>query len=142
MYLQKAKDKNIAQQVALIRIKYNQFTVMSTHTALKATGELQPTARSIKYEVEIKYQLRNSPVIKILKPQLITNFKNYPIPHVYPGNKLCLYMPRFREFTYADYLTETIFPWTSLWLYYYEVWHATGEWLGGGEHPTAKKTKK
>ncbi|EKK00114.1 hypothetical protein RBSH_04450 [Rhodopirellula baltica SH28] len=22
-----------------------------------------------------------------------------------------------------------------MWLMYYEFWHATGEWLGGGEHP-------
>lgn len=142
MYGFNSKDKNIAQQVALIRSKYNQFTVTSTHTSLKAIGEFQPTARSVKYEVEIKYHLKNSPEIKVLKPHLITNFKNEPIPHIYPGNKLCLYMPRFREFTYSDYLTDTIFPWTSLWLYHYEIWHATGEWLGGGEHPTPKKNKK
>ena len=37
---------------------------------------------------------------------------------------------------------ETIVPWASLWLYYYEVWHATGEWLGGGEHPIARKKQK
>jgi len=28
-----------------------------------------------------------------------------------------------------------------LWLYYYEVWHLTDEWLGGGEHPTNLKPK-
>ncbi len=32
-------------------------------------------------------------------------------------------------------LADTILPWASLWLFYYEVWLATGEWVGGGEHP-------
>jgi hypothetical protein len=37
------------------------------------------------------------------------------------------------------YIHESIVPWTSLWLYYYEIWHATGEWLGGGHDPAAEK---
>ena len=32
-------------------------------------------------------------------------------------------------------IANTIIPWTVEWLYYYELWQATGEWLGGGEHP-------
>jgi hypothetical protein len=31
----------------------------------------------------------------------------------------------------ADY----IIPWISCWLYFYEVWLATGTWIGGGTHP-------
>ena len=37
---------------------------------------------------------------------------------------------------------ETIVPWACLWLYYYEVWHATGEWLGGGLHPSARRPRR
>lgn len=33
------------------------------------------------------------------------------------------------------YLNATIIPWTSEWLFNYEVWLATGEWRGGGMHP-------
>ncbi|MGH8092034.1 MAG: hypothetical protein ACREIF_00990 [Chthoniobacterales bacterium] len=29
-------------------------------------------------------------------------------------------------------LADTIVPWTSRWLYFYEIWLATGEWMGGG----------
>jgi hypothetical protein len=29
-------------------------------------------------------------------------------------------------------IAATIVPWLSLWLYYYEVWLATGAWEGGG----------
>jgi len=37
---------------------------------------------------------------------------------------------------------ETIVPWACLWLYYYEVWHTTGEWLGGGLHPSARRPRR
>ena len=37
-------------------------------------------------------------------------------------------------------LAHTIVPWIAEWLSYYELWHATGEWLGGGTEPVEKKT--
>ena len=47
--------------------------------------------------------------------------------------RLCLY--RYQEFSSSKYLSRTIIPWTVEWLYFYEIWLATGEWCGGGEHP-------
>lgn len=35
-------------------------------------------------------------------------------------------------------ISRTIIPWAIEWLYYYEIWCVTGEWQGGGAHPTAK----
>ena len=32
---------------------------------------------------------------------------------------------------------QTVVPWTSLWLFYFEDWLASNEWKGGGEHPPA-----
>lgn len=32
-------------------------------------------------------------------------------------------------------LADTYVPWTMEWLVDFELWLATGEWLGGGEHP-------
>jgi hypothetical protein len=29
----------------------------------------------------------------------------------------------------------TIIPWAAQWLVCYEIWHATGQWVGGGAHP-------
>jgi hypothetical protein len=34
-------------------------------------------------------------------------------------------------------LDQTVVPWTSLWLFYFEDWLASNEWKGGGEHPPA-----
>lgn len=128
-------NKSIAKQAASIKVKFSEFDVTFNRASLKAVGYIQPTARSERYKVQIKYYFKEAPEIKVLEPGLITNFNGDKIPHVYSGNELCLYQPRYREFTASDYISDTIIPWTSLWLYHYEVWHMTGEWKGGGEHP-------
>lgn len=128
-------NKSIAKQAASIKIKYKQFEVSLTRNTLKAVGEIQPTARSEKYKIEVRYSFKKQPEVRVLKPDLSLNFNGDKIPHIYPGKILCLHQPKYREFTYSDYLSETIIPWTSLWLYHYEIWQVTGEWYGGGEHP-------
>lgn len=57
------------------------------------------------------------------------------LPHVYPGNALCLYYEQ--EFVGSeDFIADTIVPWTSEWLYFYEHWMSTGLWLGAeAPHP-------
>jgi hypothetical protein len=44
--------------------------------------------------------------------------------------QLCLYWPDGEQFNAGMYLAETILPWASEWLTYYELWQATGEWAG------------
>ena len=48
---------------------------------------------------------------------------------------------RYREFTTYKFLSKTIVPWTVEWLYFYELWLATGEWYGGGDHPSTDEEK-
>lgn len=137
------RDKTIAEQLFAMRIKYPQFeTYFTSHTALKVTGSLQPTSRSVTYDFVLKYSLTDSPKIKIVSPELKRNEKGEEAEHLYPNGYLCLYQPKYREFKRTDLLTDTIIPWASLWLYHYEVWHLTGEWLGGGEHPRPKTKSK
>lgn len=137
-----ARDKSIAVQVSSMRCKYPQFTTdFTSHSSMKVTGVLQPTSRSGTYQFVLKYNLVDSPKTKIISPTLQKNDKGENPPHLYPGENLCLYHPQYREFSRTDFLCDTIIPWTSLWLYYYEVWHLTGEWLGGGEHPGKLKSK-
>ena len=67
-----------------------------------------------------------------------------PIPHLYrnrrdPGHPmLCLYRPRTREWHAGRYVADTIVPWASEWLACYEIWLATGKWLGGGTTPSGR----
>lgn len=134
----KIRDKTIAEQVAGMKRKFGHFDIHSGPSHLRVRGTLQPTARSEQYLVEIKYRLKMFPSIYVLQPTLVKNLKGDSIPHIYPGEKLCLHQPKYHEFRFFDLIADTIIPWASLWLYYYEVWHVTGEWLGGGEHPASK----
>jgi len=135
IYGLKIKDKTIIEQMASIKRNYVNFITSIERNSLWIKGELQPTSRSDVYTVEIIYHFRKRPIVNILNPVLVKNFKGEDIPHVYPGDKICLYQPKYNEFKFSDFLSATIVPWTSLWLYHYEVWHVTGDWLGGGEHP-------
>ena len=62
-------------------------------------------------------------------------------PHIYYNKadpdhpRLCLYDPKERSWSPDEYIAETIIPWTSDWLFFFEGWLATGEWEGGGRHP-------
>ena len=40
----------------------------------------------------------------------------------------------------AMLIVDTIVPWTAEWLLHYEVWLATGEWLGDGDAGRALPT--
>ena len=53
---------------------------------------------------------------------------------------LCLYYPS--EWNSTMNISDTIIPWISEWLYYFEFWCITGEWYGGGKHPTKKDIKE
>lgn len=101
-------------------------------------GDFQPTPTMEVYRVRIGYRLDVRPDIKVMYPKLVPRSTGEAIPHTYPKNRLCLYKPGTGQWNGEMFLADTIVPWTSLWLFYYETWHYTGEWLGGGEHPPRK----
>lgn len=134
-HLSKQTSINLGAQLSYMKSKYPQFTSkLVSYNLIIIKGSLQPSPRSCTYEFILKYDLSGIPKIKIVSPKLVKNSLNEKIPHLYKAGNLCLYRPKYNEFKVSDYLADTIIPWTSLWLYYYELWHATGEWLGGGEH--------
>lgn len=128
-------SKPISQQIIAIQTRWPRFVVSQAGRGLKAVGYLRPTARSDQYKVQISYLFETSPEVIVLEPEMIPNFNNEMPEHLYRGGKLCLYRPIYGEFKFGDLISETIIPWTALWLYHYEVWHLIGDWLGGGEHP-------
>jgi len=83
---------------------------------------------SVHYKVGVQYKHRQRPRVKVLTPILETRLGE-PLPHVYPGDELCLYYQD--EFVGSEhFIADTIVPWTSEWLYFYEHWMSTGSWLG------------
>jgi hypothetical protein len=133
---------SIAQQRARMQALYPGFTSTWERGLIRWTGDLQPTDVSERYRIAVAYRLESTPKVRVLAPALRAREDGEPIPHRYPEGHLCLYLTNSGEWTANDYIAETTVPWTSLWLYYYEVWHATGEWLGGGVHPPKRNRPK
>lgn len=131
----KKKKYNLGVQYGAIKSKYPEFVSTLSQMCITVKGQIRPTARSQFYTFKLKYRVGNSPDVSILDPILEKNFKGEDIPHVYPRKKLCLYYPGYKEFTSSMLISETVIPWISLWLYHYENWHLTGNWMGGGIHP-------
>lgn len=96
---------------------------------------LKPTENSIEYTVKL-YAKQGSKSVNlfVVKPQIKYNEGGKKVPHLYRDGSLCLYYPDYNEWSYRDSWAETLIPWASLWLFYYEIWKETNQWLGGGIH--------
>ena len=101
-------------------------------------GKLRPTPVSNEYVIVLTWTPDDPPIVWVIGDTL-EKLDDPNFPHVYyvdQENKMiqiCLY--RHQEFNRHTLLDSTIIPWAKEWLYYYEMWLTTGEWLGGGEHP-------
>jgi hypothetical protein len=119
----------IGQQVALMQRLFPRFKYVRRHHVPTWFGSLQPTESSPFYEVKIVYRFagRRSkpPSVWIQSPELDSE-----APHRYKDDSLCLYFPQDRSWTAGTYISETIVPWTALWLAFYEIWLETGRWYG------------
>lgn len=106
---------------------------------LVARGVIQPTPITRKYRVKLAYEERHAPKVFVISPRLERrpSQPELPIPHTYGSSKVgeerpCLYLPESGEWTPSHAIAITIMPWFLTWLVDYEIWLATGEWLGGG----------
>ena len=102
---------------------------------LVATGPLQPTEGSPEYRTRIEYDAVLAPRVWIESPELIRRPGADEIPHMYSQERVCAFTPGVdwrRDMYVAQYVPGRV----SQWLFFYELWYATGEWYGGGVHPT------
>jgi len=100
-------------------------------------GYLQPMDLSQKYLIKIVYQQERHPDVYVLDPKpLVLAQGKTKLEHVYNTKKqhLCIYYTKAKEWDEAEFIADTIVPWTSEWLLHYEIWVATGTWHGGGIH--------
>lgn len=113
------------------------------------------------YTVNIEYRKWGAPIVKVLNPKLVKG-----CPHVYVDKRqnkekdkkkktnsvgdtsvrdmryLCLYRPGDFNWSNDKLITNEIIGWTIAWLYFYECWLETGEWLGPeAQHGDTQKTE-
>jgi hypothetical protein len=123
----------IHQRLALAR-RYPGSKVTLTRHELVWSGRLSPSEFSETYEVVISHNLHSSPLVYVARPRLeVVTGKR--LPHVFPLNTLCLHTLS-PSWIASRLVANTLVPWASEWLFFYELWLATGgEWSGEGVHP-------
>lgn len=129
---------NERQQGAGIRRLWPGFEVTAVRRRLIARGTVTPTPLTRTYRVRIEYHLGESPKVYVEEPRLVRRpcEPGQPVPHTYYSSivgreRPCVYYP-WVDWTDTKPLAKTIIPWLMCWLADYEVWHATGVWMGGG----------
>lgn len=130
----------LGEQLAYLRLWWPAFRSRVKSGVLVATGDLRPSELSLRYTIRVTQHGGERPDVRVLKPELRCREGEDEIPHMYGQERLCLFLPGSGGWSPDDPIALTIIPWASLWLYFYEVWHATGEWLGGGVHPEEPTT--
>lgn len=103
----------------------------------------QPTPISREYSLRLTYRRSERPGVQVLAPSIPELAAGHGrVPHLYEHShpvKLCLYLPRTHEWGAEMSLAKTVVPWSIDWLFYFEIWLATGDWNGGGEHPPPER---
>lgn len=125
-----SRDLSQTQQAFSLRTCFPDARTTVSKDRLVWRGRIQPTAASRVYEVEIVYTGRKYPRVRVLAPTLEPNSEGV-LPHYFREGALCLHE---RHEWHSDMrIVDTIIPWTSEWLAYYELWLATGLWFGDGD---------
>jgi hypothetical protein len=84
---------------------------------LDCTTTLRPSPASRTYTVRLIYR-HGRPRVTVTDPPLALRPGAKTLPHVYPGDELCLYYPgQWNNML----LATTILPWTTEWLMHYEL---------------------
>jgi hypothetical protein len=105
---------------------------------------LSPTVASRIYNCELRVPRGvKSPQMIIVEPDLKGLAGDRQLPHVYPyagaGTLLCLWHPKNKEWNATMRLSDTYIPWTLRWLWYFEDWLSSDDWVGEGVHPDAAR---
>ena len=99
-------------------------------------GKLRPLEFSESYDVRIEYRVGSKPKVWVLGlPSREEESESKKIPHRFADGSICLFYGD--EWTANKPIAQTIVPWLLEWLVFYEGWLVTGEWQGGGTHPTS-----
>ena len=122
-----ARRLTIAQQALGLRSIFPDAELVMRRNRLSWKGRLQPCELSRIYTVQVTYTRGRYPVTRILDPQLRATETGF-LPHTYSDKSLCLH--DVAQWAEHMLIVDTIVPWTAEWLLHYEVWLATGEWLG------------
>ena len=113
------------------------FAIRMNRNSIEWRSEIAPFGCSKTYLVSITFSLQRRVKVWIVRPAL-ESLPGKKIPHRFSDGSLCLNVPE--EWSSSMPVAEVLVPWISDWIYFYEIWLATGEWIGGGHEPPAGHT--
>lgn len=138
--MSKIRTLGIRDQAAWLRNCNPAFRCEVTNGLLTCRGSLQPGPMNAAYEFILQYRVGTWPKVYLPGAQLRPLEPGSKIPHTYGPIEPCLFYPSRASWRSDMKLSQTIIPWLSLWLTFYEMWRATGEWYGGGiSHDDSKE---
>jgi hypothetical protein len=139
--------RTVHEQAHAVLRKYQKVrTVLLADWGALWHVEVRPA--DLRYWIAVQYMYGGDLGTCILRPSLRVTVlspvparraaaPDEPLPHVFtegPPAELCLYDPGVQagqsEWNETMLIADTIIPWASEWLYFYELWHATGVWHG------------
>lgn len=132
------KSIPLALQASRLHSMYPESQITwAGHNQIIWKHKIQPTPLSIVYEIKLEYVQNSFPKVYVVNPNPLPKAKGAKkLMHVYDEQKqrLCLYYPTAKEWDCSMMISDTVVPWISEWLFYYEIWVITGHWNGGGIH--------
>lgn len=126
----------LAHQAFAIRNKFPGSRPLLARGRLSWRWTLQPSDVSRTYDVVLLAREGVEASVFVETPELEPNDGGL-LPHVYDNGSLCL--NRQGEWQPRMLFTDTFIPWAVQWLFFYEIWKATGLWHGDG--PEAMDTE-
>lgn len=87
------RGKTVMQQLVNLRALPLTTSVTIKHSRVRWEGHLQPTPLSKVYTLRIDYTPPKRPTVTVIAPELKIPEGRTKLPHVYPGERLCLCYP-------------------------------------------------
>lgn len=115
------KSKTLLQQKYDIEHKFPFIKCNVRQNVLSCRGDFISTLTNNIYRVNIVKRVNKAPKVFILEPEI---FKK----HTYSDGSLCFYYYKNFKWNNNFWISDYHIPWTSAWIYFYEVWIITGEW--------------
>lgn len=128
---------NPEAQISAMRNLWPQFSHVIAGKKLIFVGTLNVCESIQEYKIKVVYNGNIAPQVFVISPQLVDHPK-----HVYKEGCLCLYHSDNFKWNAHKLIAKEILQWTCAWIYCYEYWLQSGEWIGPEVSHNKQKIEK
>ena len=131
------KTLSMGKQLFALKSRFPSSRVTHDKGKLVWTTEITPADGCETYNLRLTWSKGRFPEVWASGGALERCDDFGSIPHKFGFDakaksvNLCL---QRRDWNGRQLIADTYVPWAMEWLVFFELWLATGEWLGGGEH--------